>query len=338
VGFFFNSVNNSALVYLLVGLCNIFLKGIDILMLQMKYIRPDSRLHGLITSYYLMTTANGTSVEIDDYLLPEWSNLRCQLQGSVIVHQKNGAAPVFLSAPSAKPLLFGATFSARRIELSGVIRIAGAGIFPRGWQQLFGGSADSWTERIGPPSEIWDHDPTDGWQSLSMAKTEGEIQAAFDKIFLDQLARKPRPQRSIVTEAVEQLLVDANTNSVEEVAKIVGISLRQMERLSYQIFGHSPKQVIRKFRFLRTIAAMPQGMLEGWDEAIDRHYYDQSHFIRDFKQFTGVTPSQFLKSPPILMYGYMRSIGKAISLKTIPSAFHIFGAGGPEIDTATKSA
>jgi AraC-like DNA-binding protein len=307
-------------------------------MLQMKYIRPDPRLHGLITSYYMMTTVNGVAVEIDDYLLPEWSNLRCQLQGCVKVHQKNGGASVLLSAPPAQPMLFGATFCARRIELSGVVRIAGAGIFPRGWQQLFGVSAESWTERIGAPSEIWGHNPTKSWQALSTAATESDIQAAFDTLFLDQLAHQPRPQRSIVTEAVEQLLVDANTSSVEDVAKTVGISLRQMERLSYQIFGHSPKKVIRKFRFLRTIAAMPQGMLEGWDEAIDRHYYDQSHFIRDFKQFTGVTPSQFLKSPPILMYGYMRSIGRAISLKTIPSAFHIFGAVEEKIQETEKAA
>ncbi len=293
-------------------------------MLQMKYFGPDPRLNGLITSYYLMTTVNGAHVEIDDYLLPEWSNLRCQVQGSVNVHGLDGCPGAYLACPPPQNMLFGSTVEARRIELSGVVRIIGAGIFPRGWHEFFGVPAGGWTHKIGGVCDIWGHNPTETWRNLALASSEDEIKSILDKLFLDRIASAPQPPRSIVTEAVEQLLVNPNMFSVEEVADRVGISVRQLERISRDIFGHTPKQVIRKFRFLRCIAALPDAFVGGWEEAIDQHYYDQSHFIRDFKQFTGVTPTQFLKAPPILMYGYMRSIGKAISLQTIPSAFYIY--------------
>jgi AraC-like DNA-binding protein len=69
-----------------------------------------------------------------------------------------------------------------------------------------------------------------------------------------------------------------------------------------------------------TLAKTPDA---AWRDMIDVLYYDQSHFIRDFKQYTGITPTEYQKKPPMLVKGFLRSLGSAISLQTLPAHFEL---------------
>jgi len=69
-----------------------------------------------------------------------------------------------------------------------------------------------------------------------------------------------------------------------------GLSARQLRRLSQLYLGLSPRELARVFRF--------QCMLQIMNTANNKtawadHYYDQSHFIREFKSISGLTPNQF---------------------------------------------
>ena len=69
-----------------------------------------------------------------------------------------------------------------------------------------------------------------------------------------------------------------------------GLSARQLRRLSQLYLGLSPRELARVFRF--------QYMLQIMNTADNKtawagHYYDQSHFIHEFKSLSGLTPSQF---------------------------------------------
>lgn len=75
-----------------------------------------------------------------------------------------------------------------------------------------------------------------------------------------------------------------------------GINPRKLERLFKRHVGVSPKQFQRLNRFRRVIRRLERGDhsdLAGL--AYDSSYYDQTHFIKEFKLFTGSTPSRFLK-------------------------------------------
>lgn len=72
----------------------------------------------------------------------------------------------------------------------------------------------------------------------------------------------------------------------------LGVSLRQLRRISHMYLGVSPKDFIRVARFqaaLHQMSASPQ-----WPAWV-HFYYDQSHFIREFKNLAGATPGNFLK-------------------------------------------
>ena len=62
-----------------------------------------------------------------------------------------------------------------------------------------------------------------------------------------------------------------------------------------QRFGLPPKLVARILHFHRTAALLGEAANDGRaDIALAGGYYDQPHFNRDFRQFAGCTPSEYL--------------------------------------------
>ena len=81
---------------------------------------------------------------------------------------------------------------------------------------------------------------------------------------------------------------------VESLAHQVGVTERQLQRLFLRDIGLSPKQYLRTVRFQEILRALQSGAPTRWaDLALRFGFYDQAHFIRDFKAFTGETPSQW---------------------------------------------
>ena len=81
---------------------------------------------------------------------------------------------------------------------------------------------------------------------------------------------------------------------VDTLAKHVGVTERQLQRLFLRDIGLPPKQFLRTLRFQEILRQLQTGTPTRWaDLALRLGFYDQAHFIRDFKAFTGETPSQW---------------------------------------------
>lgn len=80
---------------------------------------------------------------------------------------------------------------------------------------------------------------------------------------------------------------------VDELATTAGVSARQLERQFATHVGLSPKRFLRVLRFQQVLAVLrdPSSSSAGWADVAAQHgFYDQAHFINDFKAFTGETP------------------------------------------------
>lgn len=99
-------------------------------------------------------------------------------------------------------------------------------------------------------------------------------------------------------EEIGHLLHSINKNYTESSVGLVasrhGISPRYLHKLVYQYTGLSPKSLnrINRFQLSLKLIAQKEGSLTSI--AYECGYFDQSHFIRDFKSFTGITPSDYL--------------------------------------------
>ena len=72
-----------------------------------------------------------------------------------------------------------------------------------------------------------------------------------------------------------------------------GMSARSVERLAKRIYGATPKLLARKYRALHAAVQLGNGEIDRWTDLNPGIFYDQAHFIREFKTFTGMTPSRF---------------------------------------------
>lgn len=86
------------------------------------------------------------------------------------------------------------------------------------------------------------------------------------------------------------------TANVEAVRKYIGLSERQFERQFKQVVGVSPHLYMRIRRINAALRLMDSGKYSRLaDVAHELHFHDQSHFIRDMKEFAGLTPKSLLQ-------------------------------------------
>lgn len=83
--------------------------------------------------------------------------------------------------------------------------------------------------------------------------------------------------------------------SIDQFCTQYGINQRQLERYFRKYIGISPKLFQRLSRYQKTINRMLNNMtIDLTTLAYENGYYDQNHFIKEFKSFTGCTPSRYI--------------------------------------------
>lgn len=87
-------------------------------------------------------------------------------------------------------------------------------------------------------------------------------------------------------------LIREPSKSVAELADIACLSRKQFGRVFNEAVGMMPKEYARIVRFQKSLWIMQNGESNDTALAVEAGYSDQSHFIRDFKVFSGHTPQK----------------------------------------------
>lgn len=116
--------------------------------------------------------------------------------------------------------------------------------------------------------------------------------ALIERFLLERLA--PASAVPAVERASAAIYRDHRAR-IEDVARACGLGRRQLERRFVQVAGQSPAEVRRISRLQKTVRAlMLDPALAPLDAALAQGYFDQSHFIRDFRDLAGTTPQRYL--------------------------------------------
>jgi AraC-like DNA-binding protein len=220
----------------------------------------------------------------------------------VIEHSdaENRSVPFRLFAESCPGLVFfcrsgyaavsGVTTTARSFTISGSFKMIGAYLYPYALPLLFKTSAKEFTEKQILLSDLTP--PTAKELSeliMNSCDTTEQIKCISDFI----LGCVPFYLTKNVHAGIHQLITSHGNCGIDHVASVSNLSSRQLERNFYNEVGVSPKLLSRLIRFQQTLRlpVMPNTSLT--DIALQSGYYDQSHFIRDFTSFAGITPKQY---------------------------------------------
>jgi AraC-like DNA-binding protein len=127
----------------------------------------------------------------------------------------------------------------------------------------------------------------------ALAPDDAAMVAAAERHFL---ARCPPQdaQALLAGRIVDAIAADPGIVRVEQACERHGLGLRALQRLFNDYVGIGPKWTIQRCRLHEAIERLDRGSPPRWAElALDLGYFDQAHFIRDFRAMTGRTPAGY---------------------------------------------
>lgn len=116
--------------------------------------------------------------------------------------------------------------------------------------------------------------------------------------------RNKLSENPFVDYAISGIIAAPNQFRLKEIAAKVGYSQKHLIKIFKDHVGVAPKEFLKVIRFQKAIREIEQAETVNWASlALDCGFYDQSHFIADFKAFSGFTPADYLRQRgPLLNY------------------------------------
>jgi AraC-like DNA-binding protein len=135
---------------------------------------------------------------------------------------------------------------------------------------------------------------------IQAADTKNRIEI-IESFLLNTLVDKATID-TIVTSTIDTLLSTNGSTPINAILKGDLSSRRQLERKFYKQIGISPKQLSKIIRLQSALKMMLNENPESLTKiAYGSDYYDQAHFIKDFREFTGTSPKEFLKNEQMVL-------------------------------------
>jgi AraC-like DNA-binding protein len=145
-----------------------------------------------------------------------------------------------------------------------------------------------------PLNAVWGRTAASLRDRLRKARTPGDKFHELEQALLAQIIR-PLSRRRAVTFALGVFQRTPSEQTVTEVAARVGLRPQRLIQLFSKEVGLTPKRFCRIRRFLEVLRCIGRGRQVNWARvALACGYYDQAHLIRDFRAFSGLTPTAFL--------------------------------------------
>ncbi|MEZ5892228.1 MAG: AraC family transcriptional regulator [Parvularculaceae bacterium] len=252
--------------------------------MELRYHLPRADLLEFVRAYYVYETSESALQP----LCAEMGNIRVVLNGGGILHTPDGRQHYNSSA-----FLIGPTLGACFMEAEPNTKVFGIGIRPKGWMLLCGMSAEEAADQVIDLTAFAGGLARSAIDELRNASDMASMAAAADRFFASLIARRVSRSTAGYSDALAHWLLDPGELGIDDLMAAMDVSRRTTDRIAKLYFGASPKYLQRKYRALRAADRIRAGVGD-WMSAAGGPYYDQSHFIKEFRTFVGVTPGQFI--------------------------------------------
>lgn len=115
--------------------------------------------------------------------------------------------------------------------------------------------------------------------------------------FLYRQLERNRKQCELIRYATDEIMNDSAPEALTSVLEKLNVNQRTFQRMFRKLVGITPNQYRRICQFQRSFTQVRAKSFETLAEvAFDNGFADQSHFIRSFKEFTQLTPNDYIRS------------------------------------------
>lgn len=251
---------------------------------ELDYRTPATEFAPFVTLFYRFRAPGPAFDDVERAQNPQ---LRWRLSpGAASYHFCDGTR---MDAPPAHVL--GPTTGPSRTSVAGPVFVFGLGLTPAGWAALMGSDASAMADRVACAAALFGDAVTEAAIPL---RADGGMAAMVDGVapLLRRLfAGHAHGATLWFVRVVDGWLAGSPSPCLDELVAATGLCRRQVERRCNALYGAPPKLLARKYRALRAAVLLASGEEEG------DGFYDQSHLIREVKQFTGLTPRRLRERP-----------------------------------------
>lgn len=245
--------------------------------------------------YYWTLQLNSIPVSYSSQrILTESFELTFNLEAPIEIVSGDGQAKCIsetgIIGPMSQPM---------RLIPTGPVNLFGICFRPAGGYPFFRYPTHELSNRILDVDDLWG---TKGREVVEHIQYDcSTIQSRIEAInaYLTRLLESNLHDDVIIKRAIEIIENCNGCVNINQLARHLGLSHRHLSRKFKDRLGMTPKQLCRNTRFKKVYKLIEMSSYHNWaDVALTCGYYDQSHFINEFKYFTGISPEAYFFSSP----------------------------------------
>lgn len=173
-----------------------------------------------------------------------------------------------------------------------VITIKNAFAYP-----IFHRPMAGYTNAVVQGEELFEDDINQLWEELKQTKEFSQRVDLIKHFFKNQIQWDEKTLQWLeLIEGLDKRYVE--NIAIEQLVEEVGLSQKSLIQQFRKLIGITPKEFVQLKRFQKFIGLLSDGadISSLTSLAFECGYFDQSHCIREFRKFTGTTPTDYLKN------------------------------------------
>lgn len=234
---------------------------------------PGSRLAETVECFWTSTAASAGEAGVGHRVLPD---------GCMdVLFDFNGPNSAAVIGTMTQALL---------VRSSGAVDLLGVRFRPGGPAAFLSCDAAELVNGRADLTAFWGALATELWEQLAESPPKERLRRL--RAFLE--ARVTGGGDPFVRHCVQRIQATRGELRLPEIERSTGLTLRQIERKFSRQLGISPKLFARVVRFGAVMDAAERSLAPDWGRiAAEFGFADQPHLVREFKAFTGLTPTSF---------------------------------------------
>lgn len=133
-------------------------------------------------------------------------------------------------------------------------------------------------------------------ETMLRCEDEGATIALAENFLRERLPERDE-NVAVINRIVDRIIADRTITKVDDIVSRLDLNKRTLQRIFSQYVGVSPKWVIKRYRLHEAAEQLADGEAVDWPKmALDLGYFDQAHFIKDFKAIVGRAPADYAKN------------------------------------------
>ncbi len=259
--------------------------------MKYRYLLPSEHLKDYVDYYFAIEKERGEHALPVDVLPAPQAEMVFTYGDERSSYSVIGNSEEHLSSDYAVSGFFTKKASYRNNGNLGVIMV---GFKPWGIQPFIGFSISELTNENLDIKDVHPAKLRTMEDELRTARTD-EARISIIEKFLTSILRPGKPDL-LINESVKQISLSNGQIPVHELAKTFHLCEKQFKRRFIRTVGITPKLFSRLVRYQYILSLMDNQQVKLLDLAIRTGFYDESHFIKEFEEFTNTSPKSYLKS------------------------------------------